>query len=305
VNAAALDARKGIRRSRSGGSDSAFHQNRRPKQSPNLKQEVFNVDIEDAEVFNAFASSSANPETGHRNTNSITPTIRSAPRATSRSSGAQHPLDKMCLKQTNSSGMACVSPAFEQGVSPVHSLAQRQHSPLQDSSSSSRPASRLGGQIHLHNLLPHEETQPQPRSPAVPVPIARKRSSVSSESWDESSLTSMMETSNSTTNSSSNSVLGSDGSVVSRGELVLSPFSAFDDLSVGSLSISSSRSSKTRRKQDSASASTIRIDQSPPVVTSKHFAKTNTTTARKPTYTTSATNNVSANTSDKQKSSKK
>lgn len=152
-------------------------------------------------------------------------------------SAGRRPMSKpLCLDQEDEelSGFAASEPIL------VSRSGAHQPSPhgSPDLSPSSRPASRLSGLVHLQALLP------APCS--VPVPIARrpKRQTIEDRLGDMA--------------------LDDDlSSVVSR-ELLLSPFSAFDDISVGSQSqsITSSRSSKTRR---------YALDASPPAVTSKQL----------------------------------
>lgn len=286
MNLAAIEMRKNMRRSKSSGSEAAFSHSSKLVPSPNkgvvktgkVDPVAHSVSAdEDAELLDVFGA------VADISRGALTPS--NASRNVSRGSGAHQMLEKM---YTRTSALTCVTPPPESspqvtsnsnsacnsalpmaGVSPQAILgAQFTNSPNDfsaPSASSSRPASRLSGLVHLQSLLSQDAS-----SPAVPVPIARranKRGVVSAASKIEDMVGSICLDD---VHSMTNSVVerqGSDGSVVSCGrDFMLSPSSAFDDYSVGSQSISSNRSSKAaRRRLD-------RLDSSPPMMTSKHIS---------------------------------
>lgn len=240
-NLAAIENRKNLRRSRSGGSESAFYHSRKLLSVPgsaNKKEPALttmSVELEDAELAKAFGS--------------LTPV--SSSRAVSRGSGAHQMLDKM----NRAAALSCVSPPLTPTQSGSNSACNSHpatpllHSPhdFPHSQSSSRPASRLSGMIHLQSIVPQE-------APAVPV-IARRanKRAAAPTAKVEDIINSLDEIQLETD--------GQGAAIVQTRELMLSPFSAFDDFSVGSQSINSSRSSKARRRME--------IDASPPAVTNK------------------------------------
>lgn len=267
VDQQAVDSRKGLKRSKSGGNESAFNPRSRtpqPKTSAvslghNAKLDLHAVEKEDPELLsvhsdvlnttNGSASNPVNITTVPIAPPATTTGIAATGRPVSRTNGALHPHDKMLYGHGNTA-LPCLSPMGHPA----------QSSPLMDmnvnSRSSSRPPSRgvtlanfedrlssslggggsqsLGGNnftaesleaiipIEAVNISNAHMTLDQYLTSNRPQPIQRE---------------------------------------ISRSELVLSPFSAFDDISLGSQSVNSSISSRQqrrpRRRDTQTSTSTI------------------------------------------------
>lgn len=201
-------------------------------------------DMEDAELLSAFAGHSpaaAMSRTLSRNSNS----------------GVQQPLEKMAMATSRSgppppSLLSCVTPP-----SPVDFASNSQ--------SSSRPPSRLSGLVHLQALLPNlGEQQAAPVARRAPRRSAAGAAAAAANSSNNPvSVSSTGGCGGSGGSLMSRGVEDLDAEMMSRGRGLISPFSAFDDLSVGSQSMASSRSSKTRPRP-------VDIRNSPPTVRSKH-----------------------------------
>lgn len=253
VDISAVEARKGMKRSKSGGvelifhnrshttGNSLFHQQESSQKKSNLDVlTTIAVDSEDLEVGSLFDNV---PSLEARGTNSPMGTGNSngSMRVISRSSGAFHPNDKMFgLSPNNTSSPGCVlnvnsvnSPALFLSGSPIADIT----------SHSSRTPSRLGtnniGTLEdasrskkvvsgssIANLKPIASVQRLDRQLAATV-------EVSLDANDAIALAGSLD----------NLILENRN----REKLTVSPFSAFDDCSIGSHSINSSRSSKTRR----------------------------------------------------------
>jgi hypothetical protein len=268
VDLAAVENRRNLRRSKSGGNESAFVKtpaggNAPPSQrSSKLAAALSEHDNDDPELLLAYG--------GHGQ-----PVMA---RPGSRASGALHPHDKMFLPNhiRSTSALSCLSPAqqLHMGSSPVDNNYGG-YSSHGSSRPSSRPPSRgpFGGSHGLsssHNgyllasLVPVDPNNGEGAiatgSPAVigvvhedhagPETVA----ATSAEGLEPFSalppaISATAVQQQRTVAAGRHHSLPPSSSSSQRGELVLSPCSAFDDISLGSASLSSSLSSKAQRRR--------------------------------------------------------
>lgn len=275
VDQQAVDSRKGLKRSKSGGNESAFNPRSRTPQPKvtgtpttpshqNGRLDLNAVEREDPELLSVHSdvlntTSGSAGLSGHSLgavmaavTSSSGATSSTGGRPVSRTNGALHPNDKMLYGHRNTA-LPCLSPMDPPA----------QSSPLMDmainSRSSSRPPSRgvtlanfedrlsasLGGSQSLggHNFTAESLSLVS----ETIMPIEAVNISNAQMTLDQYI----------TANRPSQSM----SREVSRGELVLSPHCAFDDISLGSQSVNSSISSRQqrrpRRRDTQTSTSTI------------------------------------------------
>lgn len=253
IDSQAVDMRRGLRRSKSGGSEAAFSRkspgsglDRKGSGDLNtsfgllkVSQEGTGLEQEDPEVRSAFSAQVVEPAVPTISTPSNHQSPSYAVRALSRGSGAIHPGEKM-FERTSVVVVGTPSPATTNAAGSSHastailflnSPTQNIQSPVQDHGHS-RPNSRPSTEVHHGELSAHSSSfrntdHPQQAAPSIKKPSPNFSSIEGDELTDD--------------------VQQKNKKLALTRELVLSPSCAFDDISLGSQrSFNSSRSSRTR-----------------------------------------------------------